>query len=117
MAVPTPPTAGEPIAEAWGDVVHDAVVAMDIQSGKQTMTLPSGQAEITTAITFPRPFASAPVVVLGPEGAGGVAGRPVFGRQSAVTTTGFTMTLQCATGAASGSVGQTTHWLAYGPRA
>jgi hypothetical protein len=117
MAVPTPPTAGEPIAEAWGDVVHDAVVAMDIQAGKQQITIPSG-AEVGVAVVFPRPFAAPPVVVIGTESAGGVNGRIVIARKSAITATGFTCWLQSSSGAAvAGSVTQTTDWIAYGPRA
>jgi hypothetical protein len=92
------------------------VVAMDIQSGALQQTLASGQAEIGQAVVFARPFAAAPIVVLGTQSAGGTAGRIVFGRQSAITTTGFTCWLQ-GTGAAASAVTQTTSWLAYGPRA
>jgi TRAP-type uncharacterized transport system substrate-binding protein len=89
---------------------------MDIQSGSVVQTLASGQAEIGQAVVFPRPFAAPPVVVLGTQSAGGTAGRIVFGRQSAITATGFTIWLQ-ATGGAAANVTQTTTWLAYGPRA
>jgi len=117
MAVPTPPTAGEPIAEAWGDVVHDAVVAMDIQAGKQQITIGSTVAEVGVAVTFARPFAVAPTVVIGTESAGGTAGRQIIARKSAITTTGFTAWLQGTTGGAASAVTQTVDWLAYGPRA
>jgi hypothetical protein len=62
MAVPVAPAAGEPIAEAWGDVVHDAVVAQDIQSGKVTVQM-TNQASNKVLVTFPRPFAAIPNVV------------------------------------------------------
>jgi len=116
MAVPARPVEGAPVDTVWGGVVHDTAVAMDIQSGTLQQTLASGQAEIGQAVTFARPFASPPVVVLGTQSAGGVNGRIVFGRQSAITATGFTLWLQ-ATGGAAGAVTQTTSWLAYGPRA
>ena len=116
MAVPARPVSGAVVEAAWGQVAHDAAVAMDIQFGTVQQTLASGQAEIGQAVTFPRPFASPPAVVLGTQSAGGVNGRIVFGRQSAITATGFTIWLQ-ATGGAAGAVTQTTSWIAYGPRA
>jgi len=116
MAVPARPVAGALLDSAWGGLVHDAVVAFDIQSGTLQQTLASGQAEIGQAVTFARPFGAAPSVVLGTQSAGGVNGRIVFGRQSAITVNGFTCWLQ-ATGGAAGAVTQTTSWLAYGPRA
>jgi len=63
MAVPTAPAAGEPIAEAWGDVVHDAVVAQDMQAGTASVSWSASSVSASVQITFPRPFASAPNVV------------------------------------------------------
>lgn len=115
MAVPTAPTAGEPIAEAWGDVVHDAVVANDIQSGVVNITVTAGT-QATAVVTFTRPFAGTPVVValIGPQGsgaalswvvqipAGGVSATAVSLRISGSTAQSFTLPVQ---------------WIAYGPRA
>jgi hypothetical protein len=62
MAVPVAPAAGEPIAEAWGDVVHEQVVAQDIQSGAATVQCNAATAA-TLIVVFPRPFAAIPKVV------------------------------------------------------
>lgn len=115
MAVPTPPTAGEPIAEAWGDVVHAGVVAMDIQAGSVSLPFPNNAVSTSTPVTFPRPFASPPVVVAtmgGPTTSGvntsvGVA---------TVTATNFALhAREVRESAINGSV--QCNWIAYGPRA
>lgn len=63
MAIPARPTGGAPIESAWGDVVHDTVVAQDIQTGVASVVIASGQFAGQLVVTFPRPFAAAPVVV------------------------------------------------------
>lgn len=63
MAVPTRPAAGAPIESAWGSIVHDQVVALDIQSGVATLVPGSGALTGVLVITFPRPFAAVPLVV------------------------------------------------------
>lgn len=112
MAVPTPPTAGEPIAEAWGDVVHDAVVAMDLQYGTAiTPATGSGVDTSNVSVVFPRPFASAPMVLAGSQAGGFIA------VASSITPTGFTLTNSNRVQGA-GSIGQRINtWFAYGPRA
>jgi len=111
MAVPTAPAAGEPIAEAWGDVVHDTAVAMDIQVGTVNVSL-ANAASGTATVTFPRPFASAPIVVASAAFVTVVH----FAAVATITPTTFIAqlvrkdtTLQTTT--------QPVTWIAYGPRA
>jgi hypothetical protein len=115
VAVPTPPTAGEPIAEAWGDVVHDAVVAMDIQVGRANVPI-NNSTSGSLAITYPRPFAAPPTVVAmivesnsGPGLAGHVQ-TPGGGTAAGTTlrVSGFASNL---------TVTLPVDWIAYGPRA
>ena len=118
MAVPTPPTAGEPIAEAWGDVVHDTAVAVDIQSGTVMGSAGAAAANIGVAVVFPRPFASKPNVALGNLGtAGGAAGGDAWIVNCyGVSPTGFNMRAQHRTG--TGTVTDLVMgWIAIGPRA
>lgn len=118
MAVPTPPTAGEPIAEAWGDVVHDAVVAQDIQAGIVSVPFANTGA-VAQAVTFPRPFAAPPTVMLTGQWVSGVTGMggPVCSFQGGLpTTTGFTARIANQSGAAITTT-VPVQWIAYGPRA
>jgi hypothetical protein len=63
MAVPNRPAAGGVVESAWGTVVHDTVVAQDIQSG--TFNVPTTAVAASSAkLTFPRPFAAPPAVVV-----------------------------------------------------
>jgi hypothetical protein len=111
MAVPTPPTAGEPIAEAWGDVVHDAVVAMDIQAGSISIAM-GGSASAQLTVVFPRAFASAPIVMTNV----GTGNRSFISGAAAASTTQFVFTMGTTDGGTNSStIGGT--WLAYGPRA
>jgi hypothetical protein len=112
MAVPTPPTAGEPVAEAWGDVVHDAVVAMDIQVGSLNITH-SAQPSVSVAVTFPRPFASAPIVVASLDNAVSASMVP---KVLTPTATGFTAISQ-DTGSTARTGTTRYSWIAYGARA
>lgn len=114
MAVPTPPTAGEPIAEAWGDVVHDQVVAMEFQAG-----VVSGMAASGAAVTFPHPFASPPVVTVSLQFDGTAWSVAMLGNAaSVVSATGFTVFIRNVNGAAAiPGTTQVLHWIAYGPRA
>jgi hypothetical protein len=114
MAVPTRPAAGAVVESGWGQVVHDAAVAMDIQSGSATVAL-SGATQGSTVVTFPRPFASTPVVVatLGPSSSGPALG--YFPQVAAVSSTSVTLRLSSAGAATTFSV--PVAWIAYGPRA
>lgn len=115
MAVPARPTSGAPIESAWGDIVHDAIVAMDIQSGKAAATLPNAVLITNVAVTFPRPFAAPPIVVASVADAGtssvnfnaGVTGITATGCTLGVREVRETVTSQAL------SIG----WIAYGPRA
>jgi hypothetical protein len=110
MAVPTPPTAGEPIAEAWGDLVHDAVVAQDIQVGVGTIA--GGASSGTLAVVFPRPFASAPKVFV--SGTDANAGAQPMSCTS-ITTAGFNAYARHRADSPMSAMGFS--WLAIGPRA
>lgn len=115
MAVPAAPTAGEPIAEAWGDVVHDAIVAQDLQFGYAQGTF-SANNGINVAVTFPRPFGGAGPYVLVSANDAITAAVTAKITAGTITTTGFSCKLSTATGAtASGTVG--FYWVAFGPRA
>jgi hypothetical protein len=112
MAVPAAPTAGEPIAEAWGDVVHDAVVAQDIQAGNGTVVWAASSISNNLTVIFPRPFAAPPIVVA----SGGHAHYSVSVVAGSITAT------QCVlqgrrTDGTSQSVSIVCPWVAYGPRA
>jgi hypothetical protein len=110
MAVPNRPNAGGVVESGWGQVVHDEVVAQDIQAGSVTVaaaSTPTGAA----AVVFPRPFAAPPIVVV--TQAGGASGW--YSYASGVTATGFNALIAIRTGAA-GSTSVPVHWIAYGPR-
>jgi hypothetical protein len=115
MAVPTPPTAGEPIAEAWGDVVHDAVVAMDIQSGRASVAV-NNSTQGTAVVTFPRPFAAPPTVlamIVENNSGPGLAGHV----QTPSGTTAIATSLRVSGFASNITVTFPVDWIAYGPRA
>jgi hypothetical protein len=111
MAVPAAPAAGEPIAEAWGDIVHDEIVAMEIQTGVVTITHASNPVA-NANVTFPHPFAEAPIVILTCDNYNFVAGHN--GTQP--TATGFVASSARTSGTAATN---TVHiaWIAYGKRA
>jgi hypothetical protein len=113
MAVPTAPAAGEPIAEAWGDVVHDSIVAMDIQVGTANVAVAGAVSGVTT-VTFPRPFASAPVVVASMQSTS-VAYVPFVNGPPTATTVSVGFSHKTA-GTSFTDTRQVT-WIAYGPRA
>jgi hypothetical protein len=111
MAVPVAPAAGEPIAEAWGDVVHDAVVAQDIQHGVQNITISNANSG-TVTVTFPRPFAAVPgiqvTVVIGSS--------TLFAIASGLSAIAVDLRLIRKDEAVT-TVTAPVHWLAIGPRA
>lgn len=112
MAVPARPVEGAPVDVTWGGVAHDAAVAQDFQYGQLVVPANAGSANVT----FARPFASAPIVVIVPQ----TASRNYFGTTNAPTTTGFGIV---AAQLASGSLPivpttvLTFGWFAIGPRA
>lgn len=112
MTVPTAPAAGEPIAEAWGDVVHDSIVAMDIQVGEAvTPSTASGVDTSNVSVVFPRPFATPPIVLAGSKSGSFIA------VASNITTGGFTLTNSFRTQGTGSHGARTNQWIAYGPRA
>ena len=66
----TKPTAGAPIDTAWGQQVHDMLEG--VQSGTVSTSLSSATVSGAVAITFPRAYATPPVVVVAPVAAGGL---------------------------------------------
>jgi hypothetical protein len=112
MAVPLKPAAGGVVESAWGGIVHDEVVAQEIQAGVATIAL-NNQNSASLQVNFPHPFAAPPVVVvtvaansttlvagIGVPSASGV-GIYLFRKDEASTT----------------AAGVAVHWFAYGPRA
>jgi hypothetical protein len=116
MAVPTAPAAGEPIAEAWGDVVHDAVVAQDIQQGTVSFAGGGAVAYQDIVVTFPRPFSAPPIVMVSAV-SGTTPPNNVFATVSSTpTVTQFTLRINRRDGANTGFT-CTGHWFAIGARA
>jgi hypothetical protein len=115
MAVPTPPTAGEPIAEAWGDVVHDQVVAMEIQTKRFTVAAPGGSTFADAGIVFDHPFAagSKPVVICTMESIDNIA---ISAGTTSITNVGFTCRISKGNGNLS-AFAWSVMAVAYGPRA
>lgn len=70
MAVPARPVSGEPIDSTWGQLVHDEVVARELQSGRVSVTL-SNAVTAQLAVSFSPAFASAPQVVVTAESSAG----------------------------------------------
>jgi hypothetical protein len=110
MAVPARPASGAPIDSAWGGIVHDAAVALDVQYGTVVTTHSSQQTSAIAQVTFPRPFAGPPVVVLG-------CGNYNYSAalNPSPTATGFGVATYRFSGAVSGTV--PNQWVAIGPRA
>jgi hypothetical protein len=115
VAVPTAPAAGEPIAEAWGDVVHDAVVAMDVQAGVGNVNFPNAAVSDQPIIVFPRPFALPPVVVITIGGSSSGANVHI-GLRAAPTATQFQVQAREVRESAV-NANMPFQWIAYGPRA
>jgi hypothetical protein len=65
------PQPGDEVTAPWGQSV--AAALNGIQSGVANCTFAGSTASAVTTVTFPRPFASAPVVVASLDGTGGNA--------------------------------------------
>lgn len=112
MTVPARPTSGAPIDSAWGGVAHDAAVAQDIQAG--TFGVPTSPSTVATAtLTFPRPFASPPAVVLTAYTGGGT--QTAFCH--APTAAGVVIGVVPNSGGNLPAGTTTVAWVAIGPRA
>lgn len=110
MAVPTRPAAGAPIETAWGDVVHDGVVAMEIQTGTAILVFSNVAVSAILVVTFPHPFASTPLVFLTPQDTGNIT----IGLR-AKDATSFQMQGRDSREAAI-TANSPIGWIAYGPR-
>lgn len=108
MAVPARPTSGAPIDSTWGGIAHDAAVAQDIQTGIIVVTTAGGVGG-SAILTFPRPFASAPSVMLCPSAA--------YTDTIQATADNHTATT-CRVGVKTPTnYGWSVRWIAVGPRA
>lgn len=115
MVVPARPVAGAPIETAWGDVVHDTVVALDVQVGRANVTV-NNSTQGSLAIVYPRPFASPPTVVamiVESNSGPGLAGHV----QTPGGGTALGTTLRVSGFAANLTVTLPVDWIAIGPRA
>lgn len=112
MAVPTRPVEGAPVDTVWGGVVHDGIVALEIQTGSVTgMASGAAGAIVSKAVVFPHPFAGVPVVAVN----GSVPVGPSCAWAVSVTASGFTyQTCRVDGGNGGFSAGE---YIAYGPRA
>jgi hypothetical protein len=112
MAVPAKPAGGAPIESAWGSIVHDEIVAMEIQSGVVNCVHTNSQLSAVVPVTFPHAFAAPPVLVLGCDnynyGAGLSGAVP--------TAAGFNVATWRYSGVQSAAT-VPVQWIAYGPRA
>jgi hypothetical protein len=115
MAVPARPAAGAVVATDWGQVVHDTAVALDIQSGRVTIVFSASAVSSAPTVTFPRPFAAAPVVIA-------TVGGPTYpgvninvGVASVTPTNCLVQAREVRESALSGN--NEVEWIAIGPRA
>jgi hypothetical protein len=109
--VPSRPAPGAPIDAAWGGVAHDAAVAQDIQIGTVRIEV-SGSSGASVRVTFPRPFAAVPVVLVSQ----GANSHNWVASSGAHDATGFTAHASTKSGAAA-SAEIPVAWVAIGPRA
>lgn len=101
----TRPVSGQAIETAWGDQVHDAVEG--IQAGSVSIVAAAGNG--SALITFPRAYASPPIVVavVGTSGF-------FFAAVSAVTTTNFLAYIKDIRDAQAGTGTFPVNWVAIG---
>ena len=102
------PTAGAPIDTAWGQQMHDAVEG--IQYGSIATSLSSATVSGVVTITFPRPYAVPPAVILTPIAAGGLFHADM---ETAPTTTGVAVRSAYRDNTAV-SASVPIHWIAIG---
>jgi hypothetical protein len=113
VTVPNRPVSGAPIETAWGDVVHDSIVALDVQSGIVSVAIPVAAANGGTDITFARPFAAPPAVLATLNT--GVTSHFAFVLN--ITAAGCRVALQNKDAGTSILAATPVGWLAIGPRA
>lgn len=101
----TLPQAGDEITSSWGQSV--AKNLNGIQTGIVNVTFTSSTASANAPVTFPKPFASAPVIVIAPGQSANLWG--VF---HTVTPTGFIAVGRAPSSIASGTFA--LHWIAVG---
>jgi len=105
----TRPASGAPIATAWGAEVHDALEGL--QSGYVQVVVAAGVGQLV--VTFPRPYASLPVVVATPA-ASSDAWIVSLNANSGTSYTGFTLRVSHKTGSTANSGTINIMWIAVG---
>lgn len=105
----TRPAGAQDIEAAWGQEVHDSIEG--IQAG--TVTLVASAADLTNAVavTFPRAFTAAPIVIVSVAPSTGGANWNVSA--TAVSATGATFQAR-EVRAVAGSQNVVCHWIAIG---
>src|SRR5262245_26974088 len=99
------PVAGAPIETGWGDEVHDGVEC--VQFGTVSVTGMTNSVTGSTAVVFPRPYATVPTVF---TSCASVAVQSGWG---SLTTTGFNVTGRRNDGNATATT-QSFGWMAVG---
>jgi hypothetical protein len=110
--VPARPVSGGTVGTDWGQAVHDTIVTQDLQSGLVNVAINGATA--SAVVSFPRPFAGAPIVVVALASAPGGSAKLVP-RTTSQGPTGCTVYVYTADGAAA-NVTVLVHWIAVGPR-
>lgn len=113
MAVPARPVSGAPTAADWGGIVHDEVVALEIQTGTFIATSPGSSTFADAGVVFPHPFAGIPDVF---TTMGSIDNIAISAGTTSVTANGFTCRIAKGNGNLS-AFGWTVRYLAIGPRA
>jgi hypothetical protein len=101
------PVSGETILQSWGAQV--AAAHNGIQSGAVNVSVSSGSTG-STAVTFPRPFSAAPIVVAVQASGNTAFFAMIFG----ISATGFTAAIQHRDGTAGAAGPLVVHWVAIG---
>lgn len=115
MAVPIRPAGGAVVEAVWGDVVHDTIVANDLQAGSAIVSFAAGGSQGSTVVTFPRPFAAIPAVTATLQSSGG-ASLPMITQITTITATAVTLRLAIASGTVASATSISVSWIAVGPR-
>ena len=110
--VPARPVSGGTVGTDWGQAVHDTIVQNDMQAGIVNVAINGANA--SAAVSFPRPFAGAPYVVVALASAPGGSNKLVP-RTTSQGPAGCTVYVYTADGTAANAT-VAVHWIAVGPR-
>ena len=99
------PVSGQPIATAWGGEIHDQLEGL--QAGTVSVSGITSTVTGTKAVVFPKPYATAPVIVVSnPSGVVNVGA-------ASLTVTGFTAQARRIDGSGTATT-QPVNWIAVG---